>query len=279
MRTAKKIVLGVAAVLAVIIIAFIVYMYPFISFFFKTETIQLDPSLTIVRGGGGNSAVLVTDSAVVVVDTKMGGNAKKLFELAKEKAGHKKIIVINTHFHGDHASGNFLYGGSRIIIGAYDTAFLHKYVKPENQPNEFVKDSLVLNLGDDTLLLYNMGQAHTLNDMIVILKKRRLLISGDLVFYHVNPVLNKQSGADVDKWIAVLQVITARTDYNQIVPGHGKLGGKELVESLIKYFEDMKTAAANPDKAEEIKATYKDWMTMPMMANPDKTIEFIKGEK
>jgi glyoxylase-like metal-dependent hydrolase (beta-lactamase superfamily II) len=279
MSKTKKIVLSIATALVVIIVAITIFMYPFISFFFHTETIQYDPSLTIIKGGGGNSALLVTDSAVVVIDTKMGGNAKKLFDLAKEKAGGKKIIVINTHFHGDHVSGNFLYSGSRIIIGAYDTAFLHKYVKPENQPNEFVKDSLELNLGNDTLLLFNMGQAHSLNDMIVILKKRKLLISGDLVFYNMNPVLNFKSGADVDKWIAVLKRILARNDYNKIVPGHGILGGKELAESLIKYFDDMKAAAADPAKAKEIKTKYKDWMTMPMMANPDKTIEFINAGK
>ncbi|HSN50503.1 MAG TPA: MBL fold metallo-hydrolase, partial [Bacteroidales bacterium] len=137
--------------------------------------ITLSPDLTIVQGGGGNSGILVTDRAVVVIDTKMGDDAKKLYDMVKEKAGHKQIIVINTHYHADHVSGNHFYKGSKIYIGNYDKAFLEKQVEAENMPTDFVKDSLVLNLGNEILELYNLGQAHTWQDMVVSLKKHQVL--------------------------------------------------------------------------------------------------------
>ena len=68
--------------------------------------ISKDNNLNIYLGGGGNSGVLVSDSAVVVIDTKMMGNAKDLYNIAKSKAGDKPIIVINTHYHSDHTNGN-----------------------------------------------------------------------------------------------------------------------------------------------------------------------------
>lgn len=207
----------------------------------------------------------------------MSKPAEEFSKLVKEIAGSKKIIVINTHYHGDHINGNNFYKGSKILIGNYGEEFLKKNVKPEFMPNAFVKDSLTLALGNDSVILYNLGQAHTLNDVVVYIKSRKLLFSGDLIFNKMNPVIKKESGADIDKWIKALENILAR-DINTIVPGHGKLGGKELASSLKQYFEDMKLAAAEPEKASELKAKYSDWFKMPMMSSPEKTIEYLKSK-
>ena len=273
----KKILLGIAIALILLVACFFIFIYPTFNSFLKTETVQFDSSLTIVLGGGGNSGVLVTDRAVVVIDTKMSKPAKELAKLVKEKAGNRKIIVINTHYHGDHINGNNLYKGSTIIIGNYDMDFLKKNIKPEFMPNAFVKDSLVLALGKDTLMLYNLGQAHTFRDMVVYLKGRKLLFSGDLIFDKMNPVLKKESGADINKWIKVLDNILAR-DIKTIVPGHGKIGGKEIALSLKQYFEDMKMAASDPSKEAKLKAKYSTWFNVPSMASTEKTIEYIKSK-
>lgn len=272
----KKILNGVVIAIIVLLAAFVIYMYPSYHFFFQKEIIQYDKNLIIIRGGGGNSGILITDSAIVVIDTKMGGNAEKLSKMAKEKAGQKKIIVINTHYHGDHINGNKFYKGSKIFIGNYEKSFLLKEIKPENMPTDFVNDSLALYLGQDTVMLYDLGQAHTSHDMVVYLKNRKLLFSGDLVFNKVNPVLKSNSHADVDKWITILDQLINRWDIITIVPGHGKLGGKEIAKLLREYFIDMKLAASNPDKEKEIKAKYASWTKMPFMASPDKTIKYIK---
>ncbi len=273
----KKILLGVAIALVLLFAVFFVFIFPSYNSFLKTETVQFDRNLTIVLGGGGNRGILVTDSAVVVIDTKMSKPAEEFSKLVKEIAGSKKIIVINTHYHGDHINGNNFYKGSKILIGNYGEEFLKKNVKPEFMPNAFVKDSLTLALGNDSVILYNLGQAHTLNDVVVYIKSRKLLFSGDLIFNKMNPVIKKESGADIDKWIKALENILAR-DINTIVPGHGKLGGKELASSLKQYFEDMKLAAAEPEKASELKAKYSDWFKMPMMSSPEKTIEYLKSK-
>jgi glyoxylase-like metal-dependent hydrolase (beta-lactamase superfamily II) len=273
----KKILFGIAIALVLLVAGFFIFIFPSFHNFMKTETVQFDSTLTIVLGGGGNSGILITDSAIVVIDTKMGKPAEQLSKLAKEKAGAKKIIVINTHYHGDHVNGNNFYKGSKIIIGNYGEEFLQKNVKPEFMPNVFVKDSMVLALGKDTIILYNLGQAHTLNDVVVYLKSRKLLFSGDLIFNKMNPVIKKESSADVDKWIKALENILAM-NVNSIVPGHGKIGGKELASSLKQYFEDMKMAVAEPSKEAELIAKYSDWFKMPIMSSPEKTIEYLKSK-
>ena len=272
----KKILFGVGIVIVILIAVFFIFYYPTYHFFTHKEVIQIDKDLTIVIGGGGNSCLLVGDSAVLVVDTKMMNNAEDLYKMAEEKAGKKPIIVINTHYHPDHVKGNKFYKNAKIYIGNYDKTFLEKNIDADCQPNTFVKDSLILNLGNEIVKLYNLGQAHSFDDMVVYLTSRNLLFTGDLIFYEVNPVLKKESGADVDKWISVLNLLTTRWGDARIVPGHGKMGGKELMNSLKQYFEDMKIAAAEPSKENEMKAKYDQWTKISSLASPSMTIEYLK---
>ena len=266
----KKIFIGIGIAVLVILIGAVIVFYPMIRFMTQKEIVQIDPNLTVVLGGGGNSGIIIGDSAVVVIDTKMMNPSEDLYKLAKEKAGQKPIIVINTHYHKDHVSGNKFYKGSRIYIGSYEKEFLQKNVDAENQPTDFVKDSLLLDLGNEKVHLYNIGQGHTMNDLVVYLSNRHILFTGDLVFNRINPVLKKESGANVTRWIGLLDTILNRWGDSKIVPGHGQIGDKEIVIAMRQYFIDM--TAAKIDK-------YKDWMTMPSMASPEKTIEYIKSSE
>ncbi len=273
----KKIIVITVIILVVIAGSAAIVFYPVYRFMFQENTRVVDKELTVVQGGGGNSGVLVTDSAVVVIDTKMGGDAEKLYNLAKSKAGAKKIIVINTHYHGDHVKGNKFFKGSDIYIGAYDQKFLSENIGAENMPNKFVKDSLIINLGNEIICLYNLGQAHTMNDMVVLLRNRKVLFAGDLIFHNVNPFLKRESGANVDKWIGALDQMLKLPDIGMVVPGHGLSGDKAMITSMRNYFLDMKIAAADPSKEKEMKEKYKDWTQLPMMTSPGATIDYIRN--
>ena len=269
----KKIFIGIGITVLVILIGAVIIFYPMIRFMTQKAIVQLDPNVTVVIGGGGNSGIIIGDSAILVIDTKMMGSSEDLYKLVKEKAGQKPIIVVNTHYHGDHVKGNKFFKGDRIYIGNYEKEFLLKNIDNENQPTDFVKDSLLLDLGNEKVHLYNLGQAHTMNDLVVYLSNRHILFTGDLVFNRINPVLKKESGANVSLWIDKLDTILSRWGNSKIVPGHGPAGNKEMVIAVRQYFIDMTAAVTDPGKVDK----YKDWMTMPGMASPEKTIEFIKS--
>jgi cyclase len=272
----KRIMLITGIILLVVAGTATILFYPAYRFMFREGSREVDKDLVIVRGGGGNSGILVTDSAVVVIDTKMGGDAGKLYSLAKSKAGAKKIIVVNTHYHGDHVKGNSYYKGCDIYIGAYDQKFLLDDIGSENMPNRFVRDSLIIHLGNEIMCLYNLGQAHTWNDMVVLLKNREVLFTGDLIFHNVNPFLIKESGADVDKWTGALDQMLKMPGIGMVVPGHGETGDKSMIASMRVYFLDMKIAAADPSKEKEVKEKYKGWTEVPMMTSPGITIDYIR---
>ena len=266
----KKVFVSIGIAVLVILIGAVIIFYPMIRFMTQKEIVQIDPNLTVVLGGGGNSGIIIGDSAVVVIDTKMMSPSEDLYKIAKEKAGTKPIIVINTHYHKDHTNGNKFYKGSKIYIGSYGKEFLLKNIDSENQPTDFVKDSLLIDLGNENVHLYNLGQGHTMNDVVVYLSNRHILFTGDLVFNRINPVLKKESGANVSCWIGLLDTMLNRWGDSKIVPGHGQIGNKEIVIAMRQYFIDM--TAGKIDK-------YKDWMTMPSMASPEKTIEYIKSSE
>jgi glyoxylase-like metal-dependent hydrolase (beta-lactamase superfamily II) len=272
----KKILLSIGIVLLLVLVGAIVMFYPAIRSMMHVEIVQLDPSITVVLGGGGNSGIIIGDSSVVVIDTKMMGNSEDLYKLAVDKAGKKPIIVVNTHYHPDHVKGNKYFKGSKIYIGNYDKDFLQKNIDSENLPTDVVKDSLLIDLGNEKVHLYNLGQAHTMNDVIVYLSNRDVLFTGDLVFNRTNPVLMDESGAKVSSWIHVLEFILSRWGESRIVPGHGSVGDKTMMASERQYFVDMTAAANNPGKERQLKEPYNDWMSLPFMSSPGKTIEYIR---
>jgi glyoxylase-like metal-dependent hydrolase (beta-lactamase superfamily II) len=276
---AKKLIKWIAILMLVLIAAFVAYMYPTYRFFMKQEVLRIDDDLTLIQGGGGNSGVLVTDSAVVVIDTKMGAAAKKLYKLAKEKAGSKPIIVIDTHFHGDHANGNYLYQGCKKYMGNYEPAFLALHMKAENRPGEPVKDSLRLDLGNEVIWLYDLGQAHTTDDLAIYLVNRKMIFTGDVVFNHIHPALFREEGTNIDAWIIVLDRFLSQWDYVSLVPGHGGLGGNDLALQMKQYFEEMRAAAGDPAREKDMIAKYDGWMEIGGMTSAENTLKFIRESR
>lgn len=272
----RKIFLSSAIVIIVVVGSLAIYLYPSFKSFLKTETVKYDDKLTFVIGGGGNSGILSSDSAVVVIDTKMGSAAKDLYNSANSLAGNKPLIVINTHYHSDHTAGNKLYKGREILIGAYDQQLLDKEINKDGAPTRVIKDSLILNLGDEIARIYNVGVAHTTNDMIVYLEKRKVLFAGDLVFNKIHPVLMKNSGVDVNKWINVLIMIKNRFDINTVVPGHGAAMSKDCIDAEINYFQDMKAAATNPEIEKAMKKKYDGYNETPFLSSFSKTLYYIQ---
>ncbi len=51
--------------------------------------------------------------------------------------------------------------------------------------------------------------------------KRSCLLVGDLLFNKYHPVVMRNTGADVSKWMSIIYSIIEKYDIKSIVPGHG----------------------------------------------------------
>ena len=80
------------------------------------EVDKLKDNLYVMRGGGGNSAVFITSTGVVVVDTKNPGWGQPLLDKIKTVTDKPITMIINTHTHGDHVSGNVEFPATVEVV-------------------------------------------------------------------------------------------------------------------------------------------------------------------
>lgn len=246
------------------------------------EVLEVDPQLSIVLERGANSAIFVGEEEVLVVDPKLGKGAELLRAMVADEAGGRDITVINTHYHYDHVRGNRLYPEARVITGAYTREEWEKGGTGAEYPDETVTDTLVLDVGNEKVLLVNMGWGHTLNDMVVQFKEREVLLTGDLVFEGRHPVL---WGAHTVKWQAALERLLAAHggaayggEEITVVPGHGPVGDIGAIERMRDYFADIRAALDDEAELKALREKYKDYSGLLFLVSFNRTVKVMREE-
>jgi len=281
MKTLKKTLKWIGIILLVLagigFTLYAIYLRPVLKKMEATSVVKYDKELTLVLGGGGNSGILVSDSLVIVIDTKMGDAAEELYKMVKELAGNKPILVIDTHDHSDHIGGNKFYTGQTILAGGnYTKEIWLEEASEESLPNQWLKDRMDIKMGDDTVTVFNLARkVHTASDVVVYLHKRKMLFAGDVVLNKQVPALVSHA-ADPDGYMKAFDLLTKQFDIQTVVPGHGPVGGIEVIDNFRQYFVDMQTAANDDSKKEELIAKYSDWTQVPMIMSPGATIGVLK---
>ncbi|HOD13639.1 MAG TPA: MBL fold metallo-hydrolase [Spirochaetota bacterium] len=272
----KKLIIA-GSIVAGLLLAGVLYVWYQYSQFQKVEIIRVDPLLTVYKGGGNSIALTTKDGATaLIVDTKMGGAA----EVQRNDIKADTITIVNTHDHSDHAGGNALYPKATVIAGAYGKEQWDKdssgaaYPARTLQPGE----EMVIPVGDETAVIRNMGRGHTQNDTVVFLKKRGLLVTGDLVFLGQHPALIERSGTNIASWITHLDDLYARFDAKSLVPGHGPVSDRKAILDMKEYFTSIRDAVASPEKLDALREKYKNYRGMPIMMNFNATVSYIKKE-
>ncbi|WP_043667128.1 MBL fold metallo-hydrolase [Streptomyces xylophagus] len=193
-----------------------------------------------------NAGLIVSGGRSALVDTAATeARARALREAVLGVTPIPPRTVINTHSHGDHTFGNFLFPEA-VVVGSertrteMDTVGLHLTgLWPEVcwggvevvLPEVTFRERLTLHIGGTTAELLCLGPAHTAADTVVWLPAQRVLFTGDLVMSGVTPFCPMGSVAGSVEAIAVLRSLGART----VVTGHGPVGGTEVLDSAEGY--------------------------------------------
>lgn len=239
---------------------------------------KIDSDIYVLPGEGGNTGVVIGDSAVLVIDTKMKQGAERLSQWVQDRAKNKPVIVVNTHIHKDHTGGNHYYSSSAIIAGDYGHQFWLANNTREDMPTEWLSDKKEIDLGTEVAVIENVGQAHTFDDIIVYLKNSRVLFTGDIVLNGYHPYLDESAGSNVDDYISAMNHMITDYDAVTVVPGHGETGGKELISGFKQYFIDMKSVSEDPVQTDEMRKKYKSYLNIPVnKAGFDQTIRYIRA--
>lgn len=223
-------------------------------------------------GGMPNAVCVIGGESAVVIDTLFTPrHARQMRAAFRETTDLPLLAVVNTHFHGDHIFGNAEFEVDRVIAHTFTREHLARsgsdYVEllgrirpdlaPEwpadviRLPTEVITDRLVLDLGGLHVHLLHHGRtAHTGGDLVAVIPERRVLVASDLVFNGIVPVMRD---GDLRGLEATLGELRDDESYDVVVPGHGGLGGRELVETQRAFAArllEICGQAGNPADAE-----------------------------
>ena len=248
----------------------------------ETKQVAVDDQLLVIEGGGGNSIILTSEdgSRALVVDTKMWGAAKDLAARVSRLSA-KEVFVVNTHLHMDHSGGNRLFPDATIISGAYTRDQWKALGKNTRYPDILIQpgQDTAITIGSETVHLRNMGGAHSWDDVIVYLEKRKFLMTGDLVFNHLHPAVFLKDGSNVSSWIDILDTLITAYEVSNVLPGHGALSDKKALFEMKDYFVTIRNAVGDPEKLAAAKEKFKAYHGIPMLTGFDKVVAFIEKER
>jgi cyclase len=213
--------------------------------------VQLDGSW-----GLNNAGFLVGRDGVTVIDTCFTERRSRAFRdtIASVAPGRAVRTLVNTHHHGDHTYGNYLFMPEATIIGhekcreeVIATGMTTKGLFPGVQWGEieiappFVTFEGRLNLYMDDLLveLIYVGPAHTTNDIVAWIPERKVLFAGDVVFNGGMPFVIMGSIEGSLRTLGRLRAMGAE----RIVPGHGPVCGNEVIDEVEAYLRFVQQAA------------------------------------
>jgi cyclase len=225
---------------------------------------------------GGNTGVFVTNSGVIVVDTKLAGWGKVLLDKIKTVTDKPVTTIINTHTHGDHTGSNSMFPATVEIVAHENTkANMEKMdaFKGDNAkflPKKTYKDKMSLGSGKDRVDLYYFGRGHTNGDTWIVYPSLRVMQTGDMFAWKDAPVLDRNNGGSGLEYAETVgKVLATVKDVDTLIVGHSPLRKVDELREYQRFMTDFvaavkqaKTAGKSVDDATasiDLGAKYKEY--------------------
>jgi glyoxylase-like metal-dependent hydrolase (beta-lactamase superfamily II) len=233
------------------------------------EVEKLKDNLYMMRGGGGNSAVFITTTGVVVVDTKNPGWGQPLLDKIKTVTDKPITMIINTHTHGDHVSGNVEFPATVEVVTHANTAKNMQEMKPPSGitpapgtpanifkdnngrglPKRTFTDSMKIGKGADEIELRYFGRGHTNGDAWVVFTALRFMHAGDIFSGKNIPLLdavNGGSGVEIGKTLA--KAANSAKNVDSIITGHSTVMTVADLREYAQFNDDFVSAVREAKK-------------------------------
>ena len=233
---------------------------------------------------GGTIAFLLSKKGIVVVDAQFPEQSKHLIDELKKKSEKSFKLLINTHHHGDHSSGNISFKGIVAHVVAHANSKINqensaKQNKSEDKqlyPDQTYTDTWDKRVGKEKMRLHYFGAGHTNGDSFVHFEHANIVHCGDLLFNRRHPFVDRTAGANMKSWMEVLNKALNKFDNETMyVFGHAGPGYKvtgtadelnkfrDYLGNVLKFVEGE--IKAGKTKEEILKATIipggEEWKT------------------
>ena len=238
---------------------------------------MLRDDLGIFTEKGGTIAFLLTKDGIVVVDSQFPEQSQHLIDELKKKSDKPFRLLINTHHHGDHTSGNISFKGITQHVLAHTNSKLNqenvaKQQKTEDKqlyPDQVFGTVWSEKIGKEKITLYYYGPGHTNGDSLVHFEHNNVVHMGDLMFNRRYPFIDRTAGANIKNWISILE--TANKKFSKkttFIFGHAHetasvTGGKEDLMLMKDFFEKLLTFTQAEIKAGKSKEDFLKNIAIP----------------
>ena len=205
--------------------------------------------------GLNNAGFIVGDKRTLAIDTCFTVSRSQAFRDQIERASTNPITtVLNTHHHGDHTYGNFLFPEATLVghelcrdevlaTGLSTTSLFQDGVDwgdiEIDPPFVTFADRLTLYSDTERIDAIYVGPAHTTNDVVYYLPGKKLLFAGDVAFAGGTPfaLMGSVSGS-----LAAYERLR-ELDVETVVPGHGPVCGPEIFDDMADYLTMVQDVA------------------------------------
>jgi cyclase len=213
---------------------------------------KIKDNLYMVTGGGGNTAVYVTNGGVVLVDTKLANWGQRIMDKVKTVTDKPVTHIINTHTHGDHVGSNDFFPASVEIVAHANVktrmATMPQFASaPQAFPDKTYTDKVTVLDGAEAIDLYHFGKAHTDGDTFVVFRNLKVMHAGDVFPRKSTPFIDRNNGGNGVLYPETLAKVAANVkDVDTVIPGHSAV---TTWAAFVEYGEFIKTAVDEVKKA------------------------------
>jgi glyoxylase-like metal-dependent hydrolase (beta-lactamase superfamily II) len=237
---------------------------------------KIKGNIYMVKGGSGaNTGFYVGDKEVLVIDAKTtADSAKQMIEEIKKLTTKPITRIILTHSDGDHVNGlNGFPTGLKIYAHPQTKKDMEEAAKTPNTqylrdylPNEVCSpctasktSAMVFNMGNEDVMLYFFGPAHTSGDFVVYFPAEMVAFAGDLVFVGRDPLIHRQKGGSSLGLLDSLQSLLA-LNADTFITGHTdpltKQDIRSIYTSIAEKRDKVKAMVAEGKSLDEIKKAF-----------------------
>jgi cyclase len=222
-----------------------------------------------ITGNGGTIGYLVNGDGAIAVDSQFMPTAEICVAGLKQKAPKGIGLLINTHHHGDHTSGNpaFRPAVKRILAHENCVTWQRKIAEqaaanpqpaapgapaavPPVYADATFKDTWTVDFGGETVHVRYFGPGHTSGDAVIFFEKANVMHAGDLLFRRVHPRVDSPAGASVVNWESILsKMVGAHGGDTAFIFGHGRDGVVLGKVADVRFFRDYLAAALDHVRA------------------------------
>lgn len=211
-----------------------------------SERVWLHVSRAQIAGFGmvsSNGLIVVRDNEAVLLDTPTTeAQTDVLLSWMADSLRVRPVAFVPNHWHGDCMGGlECLHRIGTVSWAQHRTIELARGYGLSSPENGFGRRK-VLWLNDMQIVCRYFGSAHSSDNIVVWIPSERILFAGCMVKETAARTLgNLSEGARPAKYgRTIRRVMRCFPDARIVVPGHGAVGGRELLEHTLRLTKESR---------------------------------------